>query len=96
MALVIKASGLFTAKGLRVNPDSVVYSESTLFGTRKKFAFAQIDRVLMSSQFVLSFQVGQEVFSIQTNPGKGRHQDVIAALLSSVRAAHGLLAGPSA
>ena len=45
----------------------------------------QIDAILMSPDHVLSFQVGNEVFSLPTRPGKKAHQAAIDELLRQVQ-----------
>ncbi|MBI5722506.1 MAG: hypothetical protein HZA50_01000 [Planctomycetes bacterium] len=93
MALVISASTLFTRHGLKVDSSGVTHVETSFLGGRRKFAFRQIECVLISSQQVLSFQVGAEVFSVPIKPHNRRHQETINALVSSVRMAHGMAPG---
>jgi hypothetical protein len=50
----------------------------------RRFSFGQIDLILMSPANILSFQVGREVFSIQTKPGDKTHQQIIDNLLQEV------------
>jgi hypothetical protein len=57
---------------------------NTSVGTRR-FRFGEIDSVFLSSHHSLSFQVANEVFSIQTQPGHVDHQNVIDFLLQEVR-----------
>jgi hypothetical protein len=93
MALVIRANTLLTKRGLKVDSEGVTHLETSFLGGRRKFGFHEIGCVLMSSQRVLSFQVGNEVFSVPTNPRNRRHQETIHALVSAVRAAHGMAPG---
>ncbi len=88
MALRIRASSFFTARILTVDAKGVTHLESAFVGGKRKFQFSEIDAVLMSSKSVLSFQVGNEVFSIPTKPGNRRHQEVIATLVGNVHAAN--------
>ena len=84
MALIIRASSLFTKHYLKVAPWGVDYMETSGLGGRRKFTFGQIDCILMSPDNRLSFQVGQEVFIIQTNPNKPRHQQTIQEFTQAV------------
>lgn len=85
MALKIDASSLFVRRFLKVLPDGVKFTEpGMLFGARR-LPFQDIRCVLMSSDHVLSFQVGIEVFSIQTKPSKAKHTAAVEALLAGVR-----------
>lgn len=93
MKYVIRANTLLTKRGLKVDSDGVTHVETSFFGGRRKFSFREIGCILLSSQHVLSFQAGHEVFSIPTNPGKRVHQETIQALVQGVRAAHGATAG---
>jgi hypothetical protein len=85
MALTINASSLVIKRYLTVKDWGVVFMETAALGGRKKFVWQQIDYVLMSPTNVLSFQVGQEVFSIPTKPGKPKHQMAIQQLVDSVK-----------
>ena len=86
MALVIRASSFFTKRYLKVTDWGVDFMETAALGGRRKFAYGQIDFVLMSPSFVLSFQVGNEVFSIQTKPQKFKQQQAIEQLKTMVAA----------
>ena len=98
MALTIRANTFFTKRGLKVDSEGVTHLETSFLGGRRKFSFREIGCVLMSSQCVLSFQVGSEVFSVPTNPRNRRHQETIQALVGAVRTAYGMIPGarPSA
>ncbi len=84
MKLKIDASSLFSHHYLKLGKSNISYYEGTFLGSRS-FRFDQIDAVLVSPTNVLSFQVGQEVFSIQMNPAKPRHQATLEALLENVK-----------
>lgn len=90
MALKITSGGLFTRHFLVLKRDGVKFYEGTIgFGTRS-FRFREIECVLLSADDRLSFQVGNEVFSIPTKPAKPKHRAVIDTLverLESSRAA---------
>ena len=91
MALKIKANSLFVARSLTLDSAGVAFQETMAIGGRRRFAFDEIAFVLMSPDRVLSFQVGNEVFSIPTNPNNKKHQETIHALISAVRTAHGMV-----
>ena len=54
------------------------------FGGKKQFGFDQIECVCMSPANLLSFQVGNQVWSLPVNPQKRRHQEAVSALLSGL------------
>jgi hypothetical protein len=84
MAAKIKSSSLLSASTLEVNSAGVIFRESSGFSSVRRFSFGQIDLILMSPANILSFQVGREVFSIQTKPGDKTHQQIIDNLLQEV------------
>ncbi len=84
MSLTIKANTFFTQRYLEVNATGVVFRETALVGGKRKFRFHQIENVLMSPDNRLSFQVGQEVFSLPVKPSKRRHEEAINALIQGV------------
>jgi hypothetical protein len=88
MALVIRANTLFTKRGLKVDSGGVTHLETSFLGGRRRFDFREIECILMSSQGLLSLQVGNEVFSVPTKPDNRYHQETIQALVSGVRTAH--------
>lgn len=77
MALKIRANSAFVNRYLKVTDTEVIFAETAFIGGRRKFRYDQIDYMLLSPSNVLSFQVGREVFSIQANPAKPRHAQVI-------------------
>ena len=88
MSLKITNSSLFEKHFLSVDSDGVRFYNSGLFGA-KRFRFNQIETVLLSANHTLSFQVGNEVFSIPTKPENPKHQNVIDFLLQEVRRSAG-------
>jgi hypothetical protein len=84
MALKISHNSLFSKHYLIVDSGGVKFYENS-FGGAKRFPFSRIECVLMSTDNKLSFQVGNEVFSIPTKPEDAGHQAVIEALLQEVR-----------
>jgi hypothetical protein len=93
MAAVIRASTFATKRYLKVTDWGVDFLETALVGGRKKFSFGQIDYILISADNILSFQVGQQVFSIQTKPGKAAHQAAINHLVNAVAGSHQRVGG---
>jgi hypothetical protein len=93
MALKIRANSLFVNRYLKVTDSLVIFVETAAIGGRHKFRYDQIDYMLMSPTNVLSLQVGCEVFSIQTNPRKQRHQLVIQQLQRMAAGAQSPAAG---
>ena len=87
MALKISNNTLLSKHYLAVDSGGVQFYENAAFGGLKRFPFSQIECVLMSPEYVLSFQVGEKVFSIPTKPDDAKHQEVINALLQEVRRA---------
>lgn len=87
MTLKISASSLFKNHYLTLDSGGVKFYESAGIGGARRFRFDQILCILMSPDNTLSFQVGQEVFSIKTNPSNPKHQAVINTLLQEVQRA---------
>jgi hypothetical protein len=85
MALKIKARSFFMAHVLKVTDTRVIFQETAVIGGTRKFNFGEICYILLSAHNVLSFQVGNEVFSIPMNPNKPKHQQTLDALLAGVR-----------
>lgn len=85
MALKISNSGPFKNHYLKVESDGVTFCETAIGRNTRRFRYRDIVCVLMSPAHTLSFQVGQEVFSIPTQPEDPGHQKVVAALLSEAR-----------
>ena len=89
MALKINAGSLLENRYLVVESDGLKFCETALTGGKRHFRFHEIGCILLSPEHKLSFQVGREVFSIQTKPNDMKHQEVIAAFVSQVRQANG-------
>lgn len=85
MALKISASDLVTQRYLSVDSEGVEFKETAFVGGKRRFAFREIDCVLLSAQGVLSFQVGREVFSVPTKRGDKKHQEVIDTLVRELK-----------
>ena len=85
MSLKISANSLFTKHFLMVDSNGVKFYDGTGFSGARRFAFSRIECVLMSPDNKLSFQVGNEVFSIPTKPGDAKHQAVVNALLEALQ-----------
>jgi hypothetical protein len=84
MSLTIKANTFATQRYLQITPTGVVFCETAFTGGKRTFRFQEIDNVLMSTENVLSFQVGQEVFSLPVKPTNSKHQETINAMIQGV------------
>jgi hypothetical protein len=89
MALQINAGDLVTKRFLRVASDGVQFCETSIGGGGRHFRFADIVCILLSPENKLSFQVGDEVFTIPTKADDSKHQAVIATFVQEVRRANG-------
>lgn len=85
MSLKISASTLFKYHYLLVTEAGVKYSETFGFSSVRRFPFNTIQAIVVSPKNVLSFQVGEEVFSIPFKPFKSEHQAALTALLEGVQ-----------
>jgi hypothetical protein len=85
MSLTIKANTFATKRYLEVHSGGVVYCETSALGGRRTFTYQQIDCVLLSPASVLSFQVGNEVFSLPINQGKPVHRQAVEAMLEGLQ-----------
>lgn len=84
MRLKIDASGLLQRRYLKITKTGVKFLEGGMLWGARSFNFGEIQYVLMSNANQLSFQVGNEVFAIQTNPLKLSDEATIQALMSGV------------
>ncbi len=84
MSLKISANSFATQRYLVVKAGGVTFCETSFMGGQRRFRFEEIDAVLMSTDNVLAFQVGQEVFSLPVKPSKPKHQQTIDALVEGV------------
>ena len=82
--LKISASSLLLNHYLIVESDGLRFSD-TSFGRPREFRYSEVDCALMSSEYRLSLQVGNEVFSIPTDPEDEKHQKAIAALVNELQ-----------
>ena len=87
MTLKIDASNLVSRRYLMVESDGVKFCETSLAGGVRRFRFSEIVCILMSADHTLSFQVGGEVFTLQTKAESQKHQTVIATLVDQVERA---------
>ena len=87
MKLKISAPSFLKNHYLVVRSDGVHYCESMGLSSVRRFRFTDIFCVLLGADHTLSFQVGQEVFSIPTNPRSAKHQTVIATLVQEIQRA---------
>jgi hypothetical protein len=79
----IKTSDLLGYCLLEVSPKGVAYTNGSL-SIARKMGFHQIALVLLSADHVLSFQVDQEIFKIQTKANDPKHQELICRLVEQV------------
>ena len=84
MKYIIRANSLVTKRYLTVDAAGVTFYESSFVGGKHRFSFRDVENVLMSSDNVLSFQVGKEVFSLPIKSTKTKHQATINALIQGV------------
>jgi hypothetical protein len=84
MSFKITNNSLFEKHFMSVDSEGVRFYNGGLFGA-KRFRFSEIETVLLSGNHTLSIQVGKEVFSIPTQPGNPKHQNVIDFLLQEAR-----------
>lgn len=89
MKLKIDASSLATRRVLIVDDNGVKFTESSFTSGTRKFRFDQIECILLSPEYLLSFQVGREVFSLPTKADNPKHQEAIVTLVNQVRLANG-------
>jgi hypothetical protein len=85
MVLKIDSSNLFSRNYLVLKNDGIKFCETGMLWGGRRFRFNEIRGVLMSHNDTLSFQAGNEVFSIRTKPGNPKHQAVVAALLTRLK-----------
>ena len=82
----INSASLFFRQFLVVDDDGVKHCAPGMFQTATQFRFDEIVCVLLAPDNTLSFQVGDQVYSIATKPNDKKHQAAIAALIQSVEA----------
>lgn len=84
MSFRISNNSLMQKHYLEVDSSGLNFFYGTLSGARR-FRFHEIDAVLLSSNHTLSFQVGNEVFTIPTKPDDADHRNVIDFLVQEVQ-----------
>lgn len=85
MTYKIKTTALFTRHYLIVDDRGVKFFDGTQFLGAKRYAFNQINCVLISPDHKLTFQAGDDVCTIPTKPGNAKHQAAIQALVEQVQ-----------
>ena len=88
MGLKISANTAFTHRYLLVDSSGVVFCETSTFGGVRRFNFDQVDCILSGEPNLLSFQVGDEVFSLPYKPRNSNHKKAIETLIHEVRRAN--------
>ncbi len=84
MKHIIRANTLTAKRYLKVEPTGVTFYEAKFIGGKRRFSFGEIDSVLMSENWELSFQVRNEVFRLPTDPRQASHQATINALIQGI------------
>jgi hypothetical protein len=85
MSLKISKGSLFEKSFLVVDKKGIKVYSSAISASTRRIRFDQIECVLMSADNRLSVQVGQDIFTIQTDAGSEKHQAVIDALLAGIQ-----------
>ena len=85
MTFKIQASSLLRRHYLLVDDRGVKFFDGTQFMGAKRYAFNQIECVLMSPDHTLSFQSGTDVCAIATKPNNARHQAAIEMLIEQLQ-----------
>jgi hypothetical protein len=88
MSLRIDASNLVTRRYLAVRSDGLIFCDGAVSNERRH-RFADIVCVLLSPDNTLSFQVGQEVFSLPVKPDDRKHQETMNTLVQEIKRASG-------
>ena len=98
MSLKIKAGFLLNRRFLKVDAGGFKFYEESGWGGARKFAFSDVQCILMSNDHTLSFQVERKTYSIPTKPDNQEHQETIGRFVREVertdRARTGFPAGP--
>ena len=81
----IQTTSGFDIDSLEVDTTGVSYLKGGLGAKKRRFAFSEIENVLLSPTGLLAFQVGTEVFSIQTNPSEANDRQAVEALVNELR-----------
>ncbi|MFC1840331.1 hypothetical protein ACFL1N_12170 [Thermodesulfobacteriota bacterium] len=86
MGMKISRSGLVEKTNLTLKKDGIVFYQSgAISGSKKKFKFHEIDYILISKDNNLSFQVGNEVFTVKVNPDNKKHNLAIEHLIEATK-----------
>lgn len=81
----IKFSSLVENISLRIDDKGVAYYSGVVFSSTRRFRFEEVAAILLSEDGTsLSFQVGQEVFSISVKPGNVTQREAINAFTAAV------------
>ena len=87
MTLKITANRPLGNHYLTLTSNGVTFNDPLGAGGERNFRFGDVHCVLMSPDNRLSFQVGEEICSIPTDPNDQDHQTVIATLINEIRRA---------
>ncbi len=86
MALKISNGSFAATRWISLDSEGVEFGESAVTSSKRRFKFHEIDCVLLSAKGLFSFQVGKEVFSVETKKADKKHQELIDNLVKAVRA----------
>jgi len=85
----INANTLAQKRYLQIDDKGVVYADIVFLSGARRFRFDQVDCILLSANQELSFQVGNEVFTLPVNLFNTRHMETINAFVTRVHQANG-------
>ncbi len=74
---------------VELHATGLVVPDANVVGGRRFVAFSEVDHLLLSSEYVLSFQVGYEIFSVRLNPQSPKNGAVLEKLVATLRAHSG-------
>jgi hypothetical protein len=89
MALKITFSSLAESRVLTVDDAGVRFQDGVVYRGTSRIAFRDILAIVLSPKGLLSIQVGDKVYKIQTKLGDRSHQQVIDALVRGAKASAG-------
>ena len=84
MSLKITSGDLLSRCSIEIHSNGITYFESAAFSTKRNFRFDQIETILLAADNTLSFQIGQELFSIRVRPDLPRQREIIDTFLRAV------------
>jgi hypothetical protein len=86
MAFKIVSSSLTERKVLTVDSEGVTVTGSgSLLSGQKRYAFADIDSIMLADDGELVLQMGTHVFSVKANLGDDKHKHTIEELVKAAQ-----------